>query len=259
MARLGHRQRSADRLQISDLAYTDDVRILSKHLADGRRERRGVAADLTLVHDGELVTVQILDRVLDRDDMHVLVIVDVGDHRGHRGRLAGPRGTTHEHEAVHLLTEVLHDERNAKVLHGRDLPWEMSDGGGHTSPLEIDIESESPQPFGAYRGIETLLRLQLGYPFLIDHRVGELATLEGIQRRPVTRDEGPVDPELRWHARGDVKVGRSPLNHLFQKFAYLARHGAPRISIPGQASAGTRPRLPGGRPRIALESNQVKS
>ena len=62
-----------------------------------------VSADLTLIHDTALVRMQVLDRVLDRHDVLVPLLVDLVDHRGERGRLAGAGRPRDENEATRLL------------------------------------------------------------------------------------------------------------------------------------------------------------
>ena len=64
----------------------------------------------------ELVEVQHLDRVLDRDDVHFAVVVDVVDHAGERGRLAGPGRAGDQHQPARLERERREHRRQAEVL-----------------------------------------------------------------------------------------------------------------------------------------------
>ena len=91
-----------------------------KHPLERVVEVVGVGADLALVDDRALVGVQDLDRVLDRDDVTRLVLVDVVDHRGERRRLARAGRTGDEHEPALLLGEPAADRRQAQLLHRRD-------------------------------------------------------------------------------------------------------------------------------------------
>ena len=59
---------------------------LAQHALESLAERVGVDPDLALVDDAQLVVVQELDRVLDRDDVLPARAVDVAKHRGERGR-----------------------------------------------------------------------------------------------------------------------------------------------------------------------------
>ena len=69
VARLGRAQRRADRLLVAHLADQDHVGVLAQHAPERLGEGVRVEADLALVDDRLLVAVQILDRVLDRDDV----------------------------------------------------------------------------------------------------------------------------------------------------------------------------------------------
>ena len=75
-----------------------------------------VDADLALVDGRFLVLVVILDRVLDRDDMPVEVVVDIVDHRGQAGRLARPGGAGDQDQAARPLDQVADDRRRAQLL-----------------------------------------------------------------------------------------------------------------------------------------------
>ena len=105
---LCRRQRRAHRLLVAHLADQDHVRILPQHAAQGAGERGGVTSHLALVDHGATVAVDELDRVLDRDDVPGALGVDLVDHRGERGGLAGARGSRDEHDAA-LLTRKLRD------------------------------------------------------------------------------------------------------------------------------------------------------
>ena len=66
---LSRGQRRRDRLQIAHLSDQDHVGV--SRSADFQRQREvvGVGADLALVDDALAVRVQVLDRVLDREDV----------------------------------------------------------------------------------------------------------------------------------------------------------------------------------------------
>jgi hypothetical protein len=62
-----------DGLVVAHLADEDDVGVLAHRGAHRGDEVLGVDPDLALVDHRQLVEVQHLDRVLDRDDVHLLV------------------------------------------------------------------------------------------------------------------------------------------------------------------------------------------
>ena len=128
---LGGAQGRGDGLLVAHLADQDHVRVLAQHPPQGLRERGRVEADLALVHDRLLVAVQVLDRVLDRDDV-ARRSVDVVDHGGERGRLAGPGGAGDEDDAAGLVGELADGLRQVELL-----AFRMSNG---TTRQAIEIE-----------------------------------------------------------------------------------------------------------------------
>ena len=79
VAGLADGQRRLDGLEVAHLADEHDVRVLPQDVLEGRLEAIGVGADLALVDDGELVRMQVLDRVFDREDVESLLGVDLVD------------------------------------------------------------------------------------------------------------------------------------------------------------------------------------
>src|SRR5690606_1942298 len=93
-------------LDVAHLADQDDVRVLAQGGAQGAGERLGVEPDLALVDDRALVAERVLDRVLDRDDVAGLPLVDVVHHGGQRGRLAGAGDAGDQHHAALVVRQV---------------------------------------------------------------------------------------------------------------------------------------------------------
>ena len=88
VAGLGRLDGRVDRLQVAHFADEDDVGVHAQGPADALREVGHVDADLALVDRALLVLVVVLDRVFDRDDVPVVVVVEEVDHAGQAGRLA---------------------------------------------------------------------------------------------------------------------------------------------------------------------------
>src|SRR3546814_11039543 len=82
------------------------------------RSAVGVAVHFALVDQALLRGVHEFDRILDREDVAVLGLVDVVDHRRQRGRLARAGRAGHQDQALRLVDQVLEDLRAAQVLEG---------------------------------------------------------------------------------------------------------------------------------------------
>ena len=69
-------------LSVSHLANQDNVRRLAQHMPEGVTERVCVLADLPLDDDALLIRMDKLERILHRDDVNLLVLIDMVDHAG---------------------------------------------------------------------------------------------------------------------------------------------------------------------------------
>jgi hypothetical protein len=96
VARLGRLERDVDRLRVAHLADLDDVGVLPQRRAQAALEALRVRAHLALADGAQVVVVQELDGVLQRDDVPMLVVVEVLDHGGHRGALPRARDAGHQ-------------------------------------------------------------------------------------------------------------------------------------------------------------------
>ena len=104
---VGSLERGVQRLEVADLADHDDVGILSEHAAQRLRESGRVGAHLALIDVAVDVTMQELDRILDRDHVRVPVLVDALNHRRERGALPRPRDSRDEHEPSWTKRDLL--------------------------------------------------------------------------------------------------------------------------------------------------------
>jgi hypothetical protein len=103
VAGFGGGQRQADGFQVAHFADQDDVRVFAQRRAQRVGEAQRVRADFALVDQALLALVHEFDRVLDGQDVAVLVFVDVVDHRRQRGRLARAGRAGDQHDAARLL------------------------------------------------------------------------------------------------------------------------------------------------------------
>ena len=106
VAGLGDAQRRLDRLEVAHLADEHDVGVLAQRGAQRVREALGVAVHLALVDQAALVLVEVLDRVLDREDVLVPLGVDLVDHRRERRRLAAAGRAGDEDQAARPLGQL---------------------------------------------------------------------------------------------------------------------------------------------------------
>ncbi len=110
--------RNGDRygLQVAHLADENDVGIFAQCRVQGLGERGAVHADLALADQALLGLVHELDRVLDRQDVALHVLVDRVDHGGERRRFSRAGLAGHEDHARRLLAHVVNNLRHAEFF-----------------------------------------------------------------------------------------------------------------------------------------------
>ena len=86
---LGQRQGELDGLEVAHLTDQQDVGVLAQRRAQRPLEGWAVGPDLALRDRRHPVGVHVLDRVLDREDVHGPGLVDAVDDGGQRRRLSG--------------------------------------------------------------------------------------------------------------------------------------------------------------------------
>jgi hypothetical protein len=88
-------------------------------------------------------TVEVLDRVFDRDDVTGPRHVDRVDHRRHRRRLAGTSGTAEEDETLLESDEFPRRVRQADLVEGGDRALDQPQRDGRQPALEERIATEA--------------------------------------------------------------------------------------------------------------------
>src|SRR5262249_25372840 len=151
-------ERDRDALRVTHLTDEYDVGVLTQCSPKRPLERLGVNADLTLVNNGDLVLVEVLDRILDRDDVTRPHHVDRVDHRGHRGRLTGSGRSAEEDESLLQRDELSGGERQADLVEGGDRALDQPERNGGEAPL---VERVATEAVRAVREREVLVTVAL--------------------------------------------------------------------------------------------------
>jgi hypothetical protein len=125
-------QSGADRRSVPHFSDQDDVRVLPERGAQTGVEGRRVHTDLTLAYRTRVVRMQVLDRILERDDVLLVSLVQPLDHGRLRGALPRTHRSGDQHEPVVRLRDVAEHRRQKQLLerrHGQgDDPHDDHDG-----------------------------------------------------------------------------------------------------------------------------------
>ena len=203
-------------VEVTDLSEHDHVRRLTQDVAQGVAEAVGVEADLALVDHRALVLVQELDRVLDAEDMAVLVAVAVIEHRRQGGRLARPGGADHQDQAAIHQGQFLQLDWQAEGADWRDLVLDQARHHRHFAALVIDVDPEAPRTADADRQVHFQVALEFGNLFLRHQLVGHVLHRAGLHDLAADRVGQAFDLELRLGADAEEHVRAAEAVELLQ-------------------------------------------
>ncbi len=143
MPRFRCSQGNSCRLEVAHLAYEDHVGILAQRGSEGRGEALGVSADLALVHHRAPVLVEVLYRILQRDDVTRALAVDNVNERRKRRALSAPCWAGYKHHAPGLVGQFADGPGQAQLLKRADGRWYHAEGSSDRLALPVGIDPES--------------------------------------------------------------------------------------------------------------------
>ena len=209
VAGLGGGQRGLDRGEVTHLADQDDVRVLTQDGAQALRVGLRVGADLALIDDALVRRVDVLDRILQRDDVLVPRVIDLIENRRQRRRLTGAGFTGDQHNALLQRREAAHHLRQAECVERRDAVTEDSQccRGVALLPEQIDTHT---LPRDRRRAVELADRLDLlvVHP---GHLPRETLTVLRCQHLLAQIHDLSVETALRRQPRDQMNIRRATL------------------------------------------------
>src|SRR6476661_4726695 len=106
-----------------------------------------VGMNLALIDEALFVIVKKLDGILNGDHVLFAFAVDLVQHGGERGGLAGTGRPSNEHEATGLVAEPLDDQGQAQGIKSLDFPGNRTEDRANRAALIEAIASEACQVF----------------------------------------------------------------------------------------------------------------
>ena len=207
------RQRQSDGLEVAHFAHQDHVRILTQRGTQRVVERQGVGTDLALVDQAFLGFVHEFDRVLHREDVAVLVFIDVVDHRRQRGRLARAGRPCHKHDTARLVGNVAEALGRVEFLKRQDLRGNRPHHGASAAVLYEGVDAEAGEVGDREREVALQVFL-VGLALAVVHDVVDHAVHFGmIHRRQVDAANIAMDANHGRQAGRKMQVGRLVLDH----------------------------------------------
>ena len=209
VAGLGGGQRGLDRGEVTHLTDQDDVRILTQDGAQSFRVGQRVGADLALIDDALVRRVDVLDRILQRDDVLVPRVVDLIENRRQCRRLTGAGFTGDQHDALLKRREAAHHLWEAECIERRDALAEDTQRRRDVALLPEQIDTHT-LPRDRRRAVELTDRLDL-LVVHTGHLPREPLTVLRCQHLLAQIHDLPVETALRRQPRDQMDIRRTTL------------------------------------------------
>ncbi|AJZ05202.1 hypothetical protein J162_03088 [Xanthomonas citri pv. citri] len=165
-----------------------------------------VAVHLALVDQALLRGVDEFDRVLDGEDVPVLILVDVVDHAGQRGRLARAGRAGHQDQALRLIDQLTEDRRAAKVFQRQHFGRNGTEHRTGAAVLVERIDAKTRQRRNFERKVDFEEFLVIA-PLLVRHDVvHQRVHLFVVQRRNIDAADIAIDTDHRRQPCRQVQV-----------------------------------------------------
>ena len=166
-----------------------------------------------------------LDRIFDRDDVPLLVPVDLADERGERRGLAGSGRAADEDEPARRLDQIRQRLRKIEMHERRDLGRQRADCRGDRAALAVDVDTEPPRAAVVVAGrtrqpqrkIGRAVRLELLARPACDQLREKRRDLVRHEHRRIHLRQPPADAHDRRIARDQQQIARAALRHLDQQ------------------------------------------
>ena len=124
------------------------IRVLTHRGADAVREARQVRSEFSLDDLALFAGVHELDRIFEADDVEVASLIEVIDHCGQRGRLAGTGRSRYEHHALVIVTKLLQDLRYVQFLERWHMCRDIAEHRAVPGDLAKHVDTKSATVFG---------------------------------------------------------------------------------------------------------------
>jgi hypothetical protein len=170
----GERDRRLHRVGVADLADHDHVRRLAHRVLQRLVIAVRVQAHFALVDDRLLVPMQVLDRILDREDVARVFDVALIDHRRQRGRLARAGGADHQDQPARLHDQVAEDIRQLQLVDAGDLALDRADHHADFAALLEHVDAEAAGFLHRQRHVQLEIALELRHLAFVHQRIGDL-------------------------------------------------------------------------------------
>ena len=203
MTGFGRRHGCTGRLNVSHLSNKDHIGIFAKRRTHSGREIGHIGVELSLMNEAAYISVNVLHRVFDRDNVALAIEIDLVNQRGQGRRLTASGRSCHDDQSIAEVGKISETGRQVPVGKRPEFVSYAPNRDRHLSTLLIQIDSKSGFPQGV-REIERSDFFVNSLLSLVDNRERHIRN----SGSPLTaqRLEGSVDSNIRGTPLGEVQV-----------------------------------------------------
>ncbi len=216
VTRLRRLESGVQGVEIADLAHEQNVGILPQHAAQRLAEAIGVGSNFALVDATFDISMEKFDRIFDRDDVRVPVLVDVVEHRREGRRFSGSRDSRDENQAAGHQRDSLAHLGEVELRDGLGLERHGSERIGDRSALLVRVDAEASDARHREGEVRLLLLGELLDVLGGHDLLGEAAQIFLLERRQLHGDHVAIDAERRRPSDFEVKIRCIRLDHVLE-------------------------------------------
>ncbi|CAM3097685.1 hypothetical protein PSPL106493_06385 [Pseudomonas plecoglossicida] len=214
-------QRQAYRLEISQLADHDHIRVLTQRTAQALGKVPAVSADLALVDQAALTAVDNFHRVFEGDDVQTALTIELIDQGRQGAGLAAAGWPPDQDQPIGIPRNSSIHFFQCQLTQCRDAPGNEAKGRRRAIQLAKQIETKASQ----WRQLQGQILLITLFPALapplVEQRRHAIVQRSRLQARQVQPLQLAIQAQHRYFARSQVQVARPCLHSPGQQVGHV--------------------------------------
>ena len=134
---------SLDSLVVTHFSKKDHIGALTQGGTQGNQIIGSIRADLALADNAFVMSVQVFQRVFQRDDMPFAAVIDFVDDTSHGGRFSASGRTCDQNHSLGKVSCFHNSRRNVQILRIRQIKCNNTDDSGKRTTLPVCIYTKS--------------------------------------------------------------------------------------------------------------------
>ena len=134
---------SLDSLVVTHFSKKDHIGALTQGGTQGNQIIGSIRTDLALADNAFVMSVQVFQRVFQRDDMSFTAVIDLVDDTSHGGGFSASGRTCDQNHSLGKISCFHNSRRNVQILRIRQIKCNNTDDSGKRTTLPVCIYTKS--------------------------------------------------------------------------------------------------------------------